>query len=316
MSQDEKVYNAVNKKFLIKPFVIILVIMVFISLFAYMAPFEVIQTGEKGVVLKLGAIQDYVLDEGFHFKIPIVTKIEKITVQPISLLWKVEVGNNGAITKDNQTIGATVESFYVYEKDSLIRMRKEFGLSKMREIILSTIKENFKDVIGKYTIFEVAESREAIKEEVITGVISDLDGYPVVLTELKINNFDWSDEFDYQIEATMKKAQEVKKAEQELLMTEKESQKQVKEAESQKTALITKAEGEKEAAALMADAKALEGEGIKKYNAALQATLETELKIRALEIEKIKAEKWNGQYVPNNMYGPIPVNTIGGVFGQ
>lgn len=34
-----------------------------------------------------------------------------------------------------------------------------------------------------------------------------------------------------------------------------------------------------------------------------------ELKLRELEIEKIKAERWNGQYVPTNNYGPIPVQT-------
>ena len=38
-------------------------------------------------------------------------------------------------------------------------------------------------------------------------------------------------------------------------------------------ALIAKAEGEKEAAKLRAEAKALEGEGIRKYNASVQQNM-------------------------------------------
>jgi len=41
--------------------------------------------------------------------------------------------------------------------------------------------------------------------------------------------------------------------------------------------------------------------------------MDQELAFRELEIKKIEKEKWNGQYVPNNMYGPIPVNTVGGI---
>lgn len=36
--------------------------------------------------------------------------------------------------------------------------------------------------------------------------------------------------------------------------------------------------------------------------------MELEIELKKLEIEKIKAEKWNGQYVPINNYGPIPVS--------
>ena len=107
----------------------------------------------------------------------------------------------------------------------------------------------------------------------------------------------------------MEQAQKVRQMEQDLLVTEKSAQKQVKEAQAQKEALITKAEGEKAAAILNAEAKAAEGEGIRKYNESVQRNMALEIEIRKLEIEKIKAEKWNGQYVPTNNYGPIPVQT-------
>ena len=37
--------------------------------------------------------------------------------------------------------------------------------------------------------------------------------------------------------------------------------------------------------------------------------MELELKLKQLEIEKLRVEKWNGVYVSTNNYGPIPVST-------
>lgn len=107
----------------------------------------------------------------------------------------------------------------------------------------------------------------------------------------------------------MNRSQQVKQKEQELLIAEQEAQKQVKVAEATKTALITQAEGDKEAAALRADAKALEGEGIRKYNEAVALNWGIELKKIELENERLRINRWNGVYVPTNNYGPIPVQT-------
>lgn len=74
-------------------------------------------------------------------------------------------------------------------------------------------------------------------------------------------------------------------------------------------ALIATAEGEKAAAALRAEAKALEGEGIRKYNNSVQANMQLEIQLRELDNEKARIERWDGHYVPNNNYGPIPVQT-------
>ena len=136
-----------------------------------------------------------------------------------------------------------------------------------------------------------------------------MKNYPIELTELKINNYDWSDDFDAQIKETMNRSQQVKQKEQELLITEQEAQKKVKEAEAEKTALITRAEGEKAAAVLKAEAKAAEGEGIRKYNESIARTIEIQLKLRQLDIEEKRVDKWDGHYVPNNNYGPIPVQS-------
>lgn len=281
---------------------------ILIALFIILSPFTIINTGNKGVIYNWGAISDKVLDEGFAWRLPIKQNIKEISIQPRQISYKIEVNKEGAITRDNQTIGAEITIFYNFNKEHLIPMLKGYGIEKIEQIIAKTVIENFKRSIGDYSIFDVAGRQEEIKEKIYGATRGDLASYPLNLSELKINNYDWSDLFDKQIEQTMEKAQQVKQAEQELLIVQQQAQKQVKQAEAEKQALITKAEGEKEAARLNAEAKALEGEGIKKYNQSIAVNIEQEIKLRQLAIELERIQKWNGQYVPSQVFTPIPLD--------
>lgn len=278
-------------------------------------PLTIVRAGEKGIMLNFGAVSDKVLDEGLHFRIPFYQSIKKISIQPKQLDHKIEVGKDGAITKDNQTIGANLTVFYRYKPKELPAMYKQYGEDTIKSVILQTLRESFKSLIGDYDIFKLPTVQEEIRNKAFEDATAKLANYPIELTELKVVNYDWSDEFDTQIKATMDKAQQVKQKEQELLIAQNEQQKKVKEAEAEKQALITKAEGEKEAVRLHAEAKELEGEGIRKYNDSIAKNWDIELRKMQLEIDKIKAENWDGKYVPNNMYGTIPFST-GGVQGQ
>lgn len=278
-------------------------------------PLVKVDATERGLVFNWGALQEKVLEPGIHFRTPFMTQIKTVTIQPIKIDHTVVVGNDGGITKDNQTVGADMTIFYRYRQDQLVNMWQDYGEEKIQSIMNSTLRESFKTTLGNYDIFKLPISQEEIQGKVFGELQSKMEQYPIDITELKIVNYDWSDQFDAQITETMNRAQQVKQKEQELLITEQEAQKKVKQAEADKTALVTQAEGEKEAAALRADAKALEGEGIKKYNQSVAANWDIELKKIELEIERMRVEKWNGQYVPNNNYGPIPVET-GSMYGK
>jgi regulator of protease activity HflC (stomatin/prohibitin superfamily) len=124
-------------------------------------------------------------------------------------------------------------------------MWRQFGEEKIRRLALSSIIEDFKKTIGQYTIFEIAVNQEKIRQVLADKFISNMTKYPVIVNEVKITNYDWSAEFDNQIQTTMARAQQVKQKEQELLITEQEAQKMVKQAEATKQAAITEAEEKK-----------------------------------------------------------------------
>jgi regulator of protease activity HflC (stomatin/prohibitin superfamily) len=267
-------------------------------------PLVIVGSGEKGLVFNWGAVQEEVLDQGMHFRVPFMQHVETLTIQPIQEEVAVPVDAGGAITKDNQTVGAETLVYYQYDPTKLVHMWREYGTENITRLVSSALKETFKETIGDYTIFDVAQNQEELRGKVTNGVKTKLANYPVIVTEVRIQNYDWSDAFDKQIQLTMQAAQQVKQKEQELLIAEQEAQKQVKSAEAAKQALIQEAEGEKEAAKLRAEAKALEGEGIKKYNDAIAQNLEVTLKLKQLDVEMEKATHWTN--VPQQVYTALP----------
>ena len=277
--------------------------------FGILRPFDIIPAGNKGVMLTFGAVGNNELEPGFVFKMPIVQQLKILSIRPQQINYTVEVGPGGAISKDNQTIGATLTVFFVNKPDLIREVFKDYGEERLKNIITTSLVESFKGEIGQYAIFELPQKQDIIQRNTQAAIRGKMEAYPITITEIKITNYDWSDDFDKQIEETMKRAQEVKRKEQELLIAEQEAQKTVKIAEADKQAAITKAEGAKVSAQLMAEAKALEGEGIRKYNESVQRNMALEIQLRKLDIAKIQAERWNGQYVPTNNYGPIPLET-------
>jgi len=231
---------------------------------------------------------------------PFSTEVDVISVTPQAMDVSVPVWSEWAITKDNQTIWANLTLFYRFDENTLIDMAKNYWQAAVKDKLYRDTMEAFKQTIGQYTIFDVASNQEKIRQEVIVAFQKKIWNYPATFVDLKLSNFDRSDAFDAQIAETMQIAQQAKQKEQEVKVTELEAQKIVKQAEANK-----------QAEALNADAMALKWEGIKKYNEAITANpknMELEIRLKELEIEKMKVEKWNWQYVSQNNYGPIPVD--------
>ncbi len=275
---------------------------------------KIIPSDSRGLRFTFGAIADKPLQPGIHFSAPFIQAIETVTLQPIEVETDITVDEEGAITRDNQTIGAQLALFYVYKENELPVMWKSYGEEKLKSIILKSMTEAFKAQVGRYDIFVLPISQDSIRIKTLRQIRLMVANYPVLITELKITNYDWSADFDNQIKTTMNRSQQVKQKEQEKLMAEQEAQKGVVQATARKQIAITDAEGIKAAAQLKADAKALEGEGIRKYNESIAKNIDLEIRLRTLRIEEIRVQRWNGQYVPQNNYTPIPIQN-GGILG-
>lgn len=299
---------------------VIVAVSVFVAVVLLANSCTVVNSSERAVLTQFGKIKGDVIDPGLNLHIPFVEKVRKYSVVPFGIGLEIPVGDNSIISKDNQDIGASVDIYWAYNPDKIVEIASTYTKDRLQTIVSSVGKNAVKTVIGKYDVYSLAEKQAVINEEIRVSMASGLSAYPVILTDVKLTNFDWSPAFSAQIEETMKITQQVKIAEQQRQIKSVEAETQVIEAEAQKKAALLKAEAEyektlklaeaeKERVRLEAEAKVLEGEALKAYNAAIKDNLEIELELRRLEVELTKAQKWNGQYMPTNNYGPIPVST-------
>jgi len=280
------------------------------------SPVACVSSTQRGVRVRFGAVLDGVIRPGLVVKVPIIERIDTYSITPVAVPIKIPAADNGAITADNQTIGLAGMIYYRLDEARMDEVARNYTSGSLSQIAEANAESSVKSVIGNYTIFDLAANQVIIAGKAMNLLASNVKQYPIIVVDTKITNYTWSDDFDKQIKETMKRAQEVKQKDQELLVTQVESQKQVKQAEAAKQATVLAAEAQRDKAKLDAEAKVLEGEGIRKYNQAIAVNWDIEFKKTQLEIERARVEKWDGHYVPNNRYGPIPVDTKGGVQGE
>lgn len=283
----------INPKFI--SLLVLFVIVIFVGIVAN--PIVIIGPAERGVVISVGEAEEKILQPGLHFRIPLVQEVKHYTVTPFEFDYNIQVGSDGAITSDNQTIGVSLSLYWSYKPDGVTTIAKMYTKETLENILRTSIVTSVKATLGKYTIFDIARKQTALSEEAFSELQSLVEKYPIQVTQLNLTNFDWSESFDKNIEETQIKAQQVNQKEQELKIADLESQKAVRIAESEKQALIAKAEGEKQAVILRAEGKKAEGEGIRQYNLAVAQNQAFEIRKLELEIDKIRAEKWDGRQV-------------------
>jgi regulator of protease activity HflC (stomatin/prohibitin superfamily) len=210
--------------------------------------------------------------------------------------------------------------YWQYDEDQIYTIATRYSEKSIENLLASEANSAIKTVIGTYTIFDLAANQSVIGDKVLQLIQSHIKDIPIQITQLNISNFDWSPDFDKQINATMEAAQRVRQAEQQANIAEQENRRLAIEAEAKAKAQIAKAEGDLREAELNSqarivranaerDAKIAEGEGVRQYNQLIAQNLQTEIRLRELEIELERAKRWNGVEVPTY----LPLNPAGGI---
>lgn len=276
----------------------------------FMGCWFVVGPSERGVKVTLGKASDEVLGPGFYFKLPLFTEVREFELQPKTYEVKFSVDENGAVTKDMQTVGATVSVRYFYDETRIIDIVKRYANDAIIESAMrDNIKASLKETTGKFSIYELVEKQNEITKAVSAAILDRMHEYPIAIAQTTITNWDWSDDFDKQIKATANRTQQVKQAEQEANIAAAQAQKLVKEAEAKKQAAqldaeaqLAKATGEANSQKVKADAE---------LYAAQQLAKAKDMKMSEWrhEEEMKRLEKWDGRNVPNY----IPLTASGGI---
>ncbi|MFA6807714.1 MAG: prohibitin family protein [Eubacteriales bacterium] len=230
----EKISNFVPKKpskkvmkFL--PLVIFVAIIVAIVFFK---AYVIIQPGTRGVVVQLGAVEDVILQEGFHLKVPFIQTVVPIEVQ-------VQKAQSSEVTssKDLQVVNTTCAVNYHLAPDQVNTLYQEVGLSFKERIVDPAISESLKAVIAQYTAEELISKRSEVSFKVKETLSAKLAVYYMVLDEINITDFKFSDEFNNAIEQKQIAEQQALKANLDLQRIEIEAQQKIAQAKAEAESL-------------------------------------------------------------------------------
>ena len=215
------------------PFKLILTIFVVILAVIFLgSSFVVIPAGHTGVALTFGKVEDVVLQEGLHFKVPFVQKIVVVD----NRIVKLDV-NTEAFSKDLQTITTVVAVNYHVGKENSQTLYKNVGMGFEEVLITPAFNEVLKAVTAKYTAVELVSSRAEVSMLLDEGLNEKMNAYGIFINELNIINWDFSEEYINAVEAKQVAEQNLIKTrteqEQALVIANTEAQKRVIAAEAE-----------------------------------------------------------------------------------
>ncbi len=222
--------------------------------------FTVVQAGHTGVVVTMGSVNEGVLQEGIHFKIPFVQNVVKID----NRIQKLEV-NTEAFSKDLQSVKTVLAINYRVDTAKSYSIYKNIGADYEDVLVVPAVNEVLKAITSKYTAEESVTNRVLISDGLIKGLNEKLNDLGLYITDVNIIDFDFSEAFITAIE-------EKQVAQQQLLKAETEKQTAITNAQAAAEAAKIKAEGDAKANKLLNDSltdKVLENKKIDKWNGEL-----------------------------------------------
>ena len=197
--------------------------------------YVVIEPGHTGVVVTLGKVEENVLQEGFHFKIPFVQEVVKIDNRIVKLEVQTE-----AFSKDLQTVQTNLAINYRVDTKKSYSIYKNVGADYENVLVVPAVNEVLKAISSAYTAEESVTNRVLISDGLVDGLNEKLNDAGLYVTDVNIIDFDFSDAFIQAIE-------EKQVAQQKLLTAETEKQTAIAKAEAEAETIKIKAQAEAEA---------------------------------------------------------------------
>jgi regulator of protease activity HflC (stomatin/prohibitin superfamily) len=214
------------------PMGLVLIIVAILVFFLFLRPWVQIGAGERGVVLNFGAVQENVLGEGLHFRIPVVQK-----VVPMDVKVQKVVTDAAAASSDLQEVSLSVALNYHIIPDKPNVVYQTIGIHFKERIIDPAIQEVMKAVTAKYTAEQLITERPAVSEAMRVALTERLMTHNIAVDAFSIVSFSFSKAFTEAIEAKQTAEQLALKAKRDLERVRIEAEQKVTAAKAEAEAL-------------------------------------------------------------------------------
>ena len=294
MDVDQKKQKLINFAVVVVPIIILLVLF---------WPIRSVPTGHRGVVTVGGAIKG-IESEGFMFLLP----WQKLNIFNIRS-EEASVENAHGSTSDTQPVRVSLTVRYSIKTDKVAEVFEKYSHDgNLQSYVQTATQEVFKATTARYTAPDLIEKRSIVSADILDALRKKLDIYGAQVINVDMRNFSFSADYMAAISAKVTQEQLRLGAENKLKTVESEQKQKVAIAEAEASALKAQADGEAYQILKLATAQA---DALRIQNSALAQNKDV-LDLRRIEVEKVKAEKWNGA-LPTSVYAgtPVPFFNVG-----
>src|SRR5258706_6374980 len=270
---------------------------------ALLWPFYSVPTGSRGVVTQFGRIVG-IEGEGLAL-LPPWQKLSNFSIRAEAA----DIENAEGSTSDTQPVKVSMTVRYSIVTDRVAEVFEKYSHDgNLSSYVQTATQEIFKAVTAKYTAPDLIAQRARVSSDINAALREKLTLYGAQVINIDMRNFAFSDSYMHAINEKVTQEQLRLGAENKLKTVEAEQKQKVAIAEAEANARKAQADGEAYANLTIAKAQA---EALRVQNDALAKNKDV-LELRRIEVERIKAEKWNGA-LPTAIYAgaPIPFLNVG-----
>ncbi|MGE7615693.1 prohibitin family protein [Paenibacillus sp. NPDC101420] len=234
--------------------------------------FVSVEYGHVGLYKTFGKLNDNTLLPGIHFKVPFIQTVIQVNTQ----VTKAET-DTSASSKDLQPVSTHVAVNYSVNKASAFNLMNNIGGNFDNVIINPAIQEIVKEVTAKYPAEDLITRRDVVSSEISEHLTARLAKYDLIVNDINIVNFKFSEAFNQSIEAKQVAQQQALKAENDLRRIEIEAKQKIAQAQAEAESLRLKKQ---------------------------EVTPEL-VQLKQIEVQEKALEKWNG-VLPSVTGGATP----------
>jgi regulator of protease activity HflC (stomatin/prohibitin superfamily) len=192
--------------------------------------FVVVPVGARGVLLRLGAVQETVLTEGLHPLLPGVESVDPLSVRVQTLSLRSQ-----AASRDLQDVTAEVTLSWHLRPERVAAIYRMLGEESaiVHSVIAPALDDGVQAVVARLTAEELITERAVLKRGLVDQLSARLQNNDLELDAIDLVQLEFSPRFRQAVEAKQVAEQDARRAQYEALKAQRLAQARVHAAEGE-----------------------------------------------------------------------------------